>query len=96
VSDADYLRERTRRVIEGVEARGFIRFEYALISWVRAVGGLPVRLPTMIVRAKPYSQDENIIEPIIEWWCDEKSVKAALALRALGIGDEVLHTKGKK
>lgn len=78
---AQYLRERTRHIIEGVESRGFIRIDgYSLIEWIREVGGIPVRLPTMLTIVK---DGNGAIEPHIEWWCDEKSVKAALALRAL-------------
>ncbi len=80
VGKAEYLRERTRHVIEGMEARGFIRFDYGLIEWIREVGGIPVRLPTMLTIVK---DGNGTIEPYIEWWCDKKSVKAALTLRAL-------------
>ncbi len=82
VGKAEYLRERTRHVIEGMEARGFIRFDYGLIEWIREVGGIPVRLPTRLLLQRIEGSTDSL-DIAIEWWCDEKSVKAALALRAL-------------
>ena len=79
---AEQLRERTRLIIKGVEARGFIRFEYGLILWVREVGGVPVRLPTRLLLQRSAGAIDSL-DIAIEWWADETSVKAALALRAL-------------